>query len=192
MSNIAKKLLKLSNSGKTVFTTADLVLFWGNENKHSLWVDISRALKKGYLKHIRRGLYSLDSVEVDRLELAGKLKKNSYISFETVLLKDGVINQWYDTYFSASDRKIEIKNDYGNFNYRKLSEDILNNKLGIKKEGNYFIATTERAVCDYFYKVGFQQLDDLDEVDRYKLLKISKIYQNKRLENDISKLIKLL
>jgi len=192
MSNIAKKLLKLSNSGKTVFTTADLMLFWEIENKHSLWVDISRALKRGYLKHIRRGLYSLDGVEVDRLELAGKLKKNSYISFETVLLKEGVINQWYDTYFSASDRKTEIKNDYGNFNYRKLSEDILNNKLGVKKEDNYFIASVERAVCDYFYKVGFQQLDDLDEIDRDKLLEISKIYQNKRLENNISKLIKLL
>ncbi len=192
MSKITKKLLKLSNSGKTVFTTADLMLFWGVENKDSLWVDISRALKRGYLIGIRRGLYRLDGVEVDKLELAGKLKKMSYVSFETVLLKNGVINQWYDTYFSASDRKIEIQNEYGKFNYRKLPEKVLNNRLGIVNKGNYFVANTERAICDYFYKVGFQQLDDLDEVDKMELIKISKIYQNKRLEKDILKLSKLL
>lgn len=192
MSNITKKLLKLSNSGKTVFSTADLMLMWGIENKSTLWVDISRALKKGYLKHIRRGLYSLDGVKVNELELAGKLKKNSYISFETVLLKNGVINQWYSTYFSASDRKLNIKNNDRNFDYRRLSEDILNNRLGIKNEGYYFIASTERAICDYFYKIGFQQLDDLDEVDGVRLMEISKIYQNKRLERDILKLTKLI
>lgn len=192
MSNITKKLLKLSNSGKTVFTTGDLMLIWEIENKHSLWVDISRALKKGYLRHIRRGLYSLDGLEIDTLELAGKLKKSSYISFETVLLKNGVINQWYDTYFSASNRKTEIENDYGKFNYRKLSERILNNRLGVMNKGAYFIASTERAICDYFYKVGFQQLDDLDEIDQDRLIEISKIYQNKRLEKDVLKLTKLL
>ncbi len=192
MSNITEKLLKLKNSGKTVFTTGDLTLFWEIGNKDKLWVYISRAMKKGYLKHIRRGLYALDRGEISNFELAGKLKKNSYISFETALLKNGVINQWYDTIFSASDRKLSIKNEYGKFNYRKLSDKILNNKLGIINQGNYFIASTERAICDYFYKDGFQQLDDLDEVDRGKLLEISKIYQNKRLEKDIIRLIKLL
>ncbi|MEA2065158.1 MAG: hypothetical protein U9O66_02580 [Patescibacteria group bacterium] len=192
MSNITKKLLKLSNSGKTVFSAADLMLLWGIENKNILWVDISRALKKGYLKHIRRGLYSLDKMEIDKLELAGKLKKNSYISFETVLLKNGIINQWYSTYFSASDRQADIKNSYGIFEYRRLSEKILNNRLGIVSNDNYFIASAERAICDYFYKVGFQQLDDLDDVKKDKLIEISKIYQNKRLEKDILKLITLL
>ncbi len=192
MINITKKLLKLNDSGKTVFSTADLMLFWGIEDKNKLWVYISRILKKGYLKHIRRGLYSLDSVEINNFELTGKLKKNSYISFETVLLKNGVINQWYDTYFAAADRKLEIRNKYGKFNYRKLSEKVLNNRLGIINKGNYFIANTERAICDYFYKVGFQQLDDLDEINETELIQISKIYQNKRLEKDILKLSRML
>jgi len=192
MSNITQKLLKLSNSGKTVFSTADLMLFWGIENKDTLWVDISRTLSRGYLIHIRRGLYCLKGVEVNKLELAGKLKKNSYISFETVLLQKGAINQWYGTYFSASDRKLDIENDYGKFNYRKLSDKILNNRLGVINKDNYFIASTERAICDYFYKIGFAQLDDLDDIDRDKLIEISKVYDNKRLERDILKLIKLL
>jgi len=192
MSNITQKLLKLNNSSKTVFDTADLMLFWEIEDKNVLWVDISRAIKKGYLKHIQRGVYVLQNTKIDRLELAGKIKKKSYISFETVLLQNGVINQWYGTYFSASDRSLEIQNEYGKFNYRKFSNLILDNRLGIINAGNYFIASTERAICDYFYKIGFTQLDDLDNVDGERLIDISKIYNNKRLERDILKLTKLL
>jgi predicted transcriptional regulator of viral defense system len=192
MSNITKRLLKLHNSQKTVFTTSELVLFWDVENRNVLKTTISRAVKKSYLKHIRRGVYGLDRKIIDNLELAGKLKKNSYISFETVLLKNDVINQWYDVVFSASDRKLTVKNEYGKFNYRKMSDYVLNNRLGIINAGNYFIANTERAICDYFYKVGFQQLDNLDEIDTEQLVKISKIYNNKRLENDILKLVKLV
>ena len=192
MSNITQKLLKLNNSSKTVFDTADLMLLWEIEDKNVLWVDISRAIKKGYLKHIQRGVYVLQNTKIDRLELAGKIKKKSYISFETVLLQNSVINQWYGTYFSASDRSLEIQNEYGKFNYRKFSNLILDNRLGIINAGNYFIASTERAICDYFYKIGFTQLDDLDNVDGEKLIDISKIYNNKRLERDILKLTKLL
>jgi predicted transcriptional regulator of viral defense system len=168
------------------------VLFWDVENRNVLKTTISRGVKKSYLKHIRRGVYGLDRKIIDNLELAGKLKKNSYISFETVLLKNDVINQWYDVVFSASDRKLTVKNEYGKFNYRKMSDYVLNNRLGIINAGNYFIANTERAICDYFYKVGFQQLDNLDEIDTEQLVKISKIYNNKRLENDILKLVKLV
>ncbi len=192
MSKITKKLLKLSISKKTVFTTSDLMLLWEIENRNTLWIDIHRIIKSGYLKRIQRGLYVLNEKNVDEFELAGKLNKNSYISFETVLLKNGVINQWYDTFFSASDRKKFIKNDYGKFDYRRMSENILNNRLGIKNQETYFIASTERAICDYFYKVGFQQLDDLSDVDEDELIKISKIYKNKRLEKDILRLTKYL
>jgi predicted transcriptional regulator of viral defense system len=192
MSNITKRLLKLHNSQKTVFTTSELVLFWDVENRNVLKTTISRAVKKSYLKHIRRGVYGLNKKMVNNFELAGKLKKNSYISFETVLLKNDVINQWYNVVFSASDRKLTVKNEYGKFNYRKMSDYVLNNRLGIINAGNYFIANTERAICDYFYKVGFQQLDNLDEIDTEQLVKISKIYNNKRLENDILKLVKLV
>ena len=73
-----------------------------------------------------------------------------------------------------------------------MPEKILNNFLWIINNWKYLIANIERAICDYFYKTWFQQLDDLDEVDWEKLLEISKIYWNKRLERDIEKIIKIL
>jgi predicted transcriptional regulator of viral defense system len=192
MSKTAKKLNILHKSGRTVFSTQELMLYWAVENKRVLYTQIARFKEQGFLRTIQRGLYALEGVGVNEFELAGKLKKNSYISFETVLAKNGIINQWYGIYFSASDRKLFVENDYGKFDYRRLTTKVLNNRLGVVNQGSYFIASTERAICDYFYEVGFQQLDDLDGVDKTKLLKISKIYKNKRLEKDINKLIKLI
>ncbi|MCK5416694.1 hypothetical protein KAI92_04670 [Candidatus Parcubacteria bacterium] len=192
MSKLAQKIDILHKSSKTVFSTNELAIYWGVEDKKILYVNISRMKEKGFLKSIQRGLYIINGVELDELELAGSLKRNSYISFETALTKEGVIHQWYGTYFSASDRKLELKNNYGKFSYRRLPENILNNRLGISNKGTYFIANKERAICDYFYKANFQQLDDLSDIDKDKLIKISKIYNNKRLEDDIRKLVKLM
>ncbi len=190
MSNIAKRLLKLTNSGKTVFTTGDLRLFWEIENKNVLKTTIFRAIEKGYLISIRRGLYGLNEVKIDEFELAGKLKKNSYISFETVLAQAGVIFQWYDEIFSVSDRGVLIKNKYGKFRYRKLPKRILADRTGIVNKGNYFVATPERAFCDKIYKDGLSYFDDTTELDEEELKKISKIYNNKRVIKDIKKVIK--
>ena len=132
MVNFTNKLIQLHNlDGKTVFTTADLMLLWNIADKNTLWVYISRYVKKGYLLRISRGVYALPDVEVDNLELAGKLKKGSYISFETVLANSGVLHQWYDGIYMASERSAKIENTYGSFMYRTMPEDVLLNRTGI-------------------------------------------------------------
>ena len=191
MSKMAKKIDILHRSKKTVFSTNELMLYWGIENQRILYTQIARMKEKKFLETVQRGLYVLVGVEVDEFEIATNLKKNSYLSFETVLAQNGIIQQWYNTYFLASTRKLEIENKYGKFNYRELPKRILNNRLGIIHKKNYFIANTERAICDYFYKVGFQQLDDLTGINKEELIRISKIYSNKRLEKDILKLVEL-
>ncbi len=192
MSKLAQKIDILHKTGKTVFSTNELAIYWNIENKDVLYVNIARMKKGGFLKSVQRGLYCIIGVDINELELAGSLKKNSYISFETALAKEGVIHQWHGAYFSASDRKLKIENNYGKFIYKRLPENILNNRLGIHNAGHYFIASKERAICDYFYKAKFQQLDDLSDIDTNKIIEISKIYNNKRLEDDIYKLTKLV
>ena len=188
MSKVTNNILKISNSKKTVFSTNELALFWKIVNKKVLHVTINRYLKKGYLKKIRRGLYSLKNREVNLFELANKMKKYSYISFETVLVKEGIIFQWHDTVFSASLRSDEEKNDFGKFKFISLPEKYFFNNDGIAKKGEYFIATKERAFCDKIYKDGLSYFDDITCLDRKKIFKLSKNY-NKRLENDIKKIL---
>ena len=188
MSNIAKKLMILTSLNKTVFTTNELAIIWKIESKNVLRVIIARAIKNSYLQSIQRGIYKLKNRKVATFELAGKLKKHSYISFETVLSQTGVIFQWHDEIISASNRKFTAQNQYGQFIYRKLPADILLNRIGIINKGNYFIATPERALCDKIYKDGLSYFDNLSELNRNETLKISKIYGNKRLRKDIKKL----
>lgn len=188
MSNITKKLLKLTSSRKTVFTTNDLALLWNIEDKNVLRPMISRAFDKGYLESIRRGVYKLPDREVDVRELAGKLKKLSYISMETVLAQAGVIFQWYEEIISASDRNYSLKNQYGEFRYERLPQEVLLNNRGITGKGNYFEATPERALCDKVYKDGVVYFDDLSVLNPREAQEISKIYNNKRLERDIKNL----
>ena len=188
----ANKLSILHQSKQTVFSTNELMLYWKIEHKPTLYTQIARMKTAGFLMPIQRGLYALSGLDINEFELASNLKKRSYLSFETVLTQNGVIHQWYGTYFLASDRSVTIQNQYGKFNYRSLAEKILDNRLGILPKNNYFIASTERAICDYFYKVGFQQLDDLSKINKGLLIKIAQIYQNKRLEQDITKLIKII
>ena len=190
MSSIANRILLLASSSKTVFTTVELAIFWKIEDKNVLRVIISRAIKKGYLKLIRRGVYELKDKKVNPFELAGKLKKHSYISFETVLAQAGVIFQWHDEIISASDRSLVAENKYGKFLYRKIPERALLNNQGIINKGNYFIASAERALCDKIYKDGLIYFDSLSEINKEKAVEISKIYHNKRLEKDIKTCIK--
>jgi predicted transcriptional regulator of viral defense system len=191
MSNIAKNLLALTLSTKTVFTTADLAILWQIEDKNVLWVTIARTIKKRYLYSIQRGVYGVTDKEVSVFELAGKLKRHSYISFETVLAQAGIIFQWHNEITSASNRFLAIKNNYGNFSYRKLPDSALTNNMGIINKGTYFIASPERALCDKLYKDGLSYFDDLSGININAVLEISKIYNNKRLERNIKKLFSL-
>jgi predicted transcriptional regulator of viral defense system len=187
MSNIANKILKLVSSQRTVFTTNELAIIWGIEKKNVLLVVITRAVKDGYLLKIRRGLYSLKDSDVAVFELACKLKKHSYISFETVLAEAGVIHQWHDKIYLANKRSDEIRNSFGVFCYRDLPEKILLDNKGIINKGNYFVACAERALCDKVYKDGISFFDDLSGLNKDLVLDISRSY-NKRTHKDIKKI----
>ncbi|MBU4480018.1 type IV toxin-antitoxin system AbiEi family antitoxin domain-containing protein [Patescibacteria group bacterium] len=190
MTNLAEKVLKLTTLEKTVFTTNDLMLIWGVPNKNVLKNTVYRVVKKGLLTRISKGLYGLKNVEPDLFEIASKLKKNSYISFETVLSNKGVIFQYYDDLFLASNKTVSLKNKENKFVYRKLPDRILLSREGVESKNNYFIATAERAICDKIYKDGLTYFDDISVVDKKKVFEIAKIYKNKRFEGNIKKLFK--
>lgn len=56
---MARKLNILHQSGQSVFSTNELMLHWGIENKKILYTQISRAKEQGFLRTIQRGLYAL-------------------------------------------------------------------------------------------------------------------------------------
>src|SRR3989344_1644080 len=91
----------LLRSSRTIFSTKDVALLWGEEREDTVSARLNKYVKSGKLIRVRSGLYAKDK-NYDKFELATKIYIPSYISFETVLAKAGIVFQFYGKVFVAS------------------------------------------------------------------------------------------
>lgn len=170
-------------SKKTVFSFKDIALLWGDSG-NAARVRVNYYLNKGSLCRIHQGFYAKDK-NYDKDELATKIYTPSYISFETVLGRNGVTFQYYGQIFVASYLTREIIADKQTYSYRKIKDSVLTNSAGIEHKENYAIATPERAFLDVIYLNKDYYFDNLLGIDWDKVYKILPIYSNKRMEKKI-------
>jgi predicted transcriptional regulator of viral defense system len=183
-------LLKdILSSNQTVFSIKELLLLWGKADPALLRARISYYLAKGYLYHLRRGLYAKNK-DYNRFEVATKIFTPAYVSFETVLLKSGVIFQWYDRVFVASYQTRTISCDGQTYEYRRLKGAILTDTRGVAIEEHFSIATAERAFLDMSYLHKGYWFDNLSALEWDKVFELLPLYSNKRLEVRVHKLYK--
>src|SRR3989338_4032588 len=99
----------LLRSPQTIFSTKDAALLW-NESDNMIVADrLKKYAKVGKLVRVYHGLYAKDQ-NFNHFELATRIYTPSYISFETVLTRQGVNFQYYGNIFVASyiNREITI------------------------------------------------------------------------------------
>lgn len=182
-------IAKLYQSGQTVFSVIDLAIIWDIKNNDTLKTKIYYLVKKEKLKRVHQGVFVLNN-NYNKYELAGKLKKPSYISLETVFRMEGMVFQYSEEITSVGNlNKIYNKKDYV-YSYRKIKDSILYNDEGIIQKDNYAIAVKERALLDMLYLNKNYFFDNLRKIDWEKCRKIVKIYQNKELGKRLLKLEK--
>jgi len=176
-------ILCLYQSPKTVFTIKELSQLFPNLSYQSLKDRLSYAVKTKKILKPRRGIYA--KINFNVFELANKIYTPSYISLETVLLKEGLIFQEKKeiTLVSYLTRTIKI-NDKIIISCRKIKDEILNNLKGIKKENHYFIAEKERAFLDALFLFKDFHFDNLN-LKWEKVFELTKIYQSKSLEKRV-------
>jgi len=176
-------ILYLYQSPKTVFTIKELSQLFPNLSYQSLKDRLSYAVKTKKILKPRRGIYA--KINFNVFELANKIYTPSYISLETVLLKEGLIFQEKKeiTLVSYLTRTIKI-NDKIIISCRKIKDEILNNLKGIKKENHYFIAEKERAFLDALFLFKDFHFDNLN-LKWEKVFELTKIYQSKSLEKRV-------
>ncbi len=105
-------IIKLINSGKTVFLIEDIGKILQIENRQYLKVLVFRMIKKQALIRIKKGIYAINKY-YNLLELANKLKRPSYISLDYVLFENNIIFQDYSniiTSISNNNYKQKINN----------------------------------------------------------------------------------
>lgn len=178
---------KLLHSNKTVFLKKDINNILDFKTDMALDKFVYRAKKEWFLENPFYWIYTLKKYDI--FEFSCKIKKKSYISLETVLKKEWVIFQYYETIFLISNNSLEKKALWKTFKFNKIKDNILLNPLWLINKWNYIIASKERAVCDRIYLSKNYYFDDLSSLDFEKLEEISKIY-NKRVILEVNKIIK--
>jgi len=181
----------LLRSKKTIFSTKDVALLWGEKSEAAARVRLSYYAKAGKLIRVHRGLYAKDK-NYDKLELATKIYTPSYISFETVLAKAGIIFQLYGQIFVASYVKRDIIANGQTYSYKRIRDSILTDHTGIEAKENYHIASPERAFLDVIYSNKEYHFDNLSSLNWEKVFEILPIYKNKNMEKRVNKYKKLI
>lgn len=173
-------ILELYKSKKTVFSIKDLALIWEEENSNNLKSKIKYYLDRGKLFKVRRGLYAKIE-DYNIFEAANKIYSPSYISFETILQKEGLIFQYSEEIFLAAQLSKQIKIANRKIIYRKMKNEILLNEKGIIYKDNYYRAGKERAFMDMLYLNKNYYFDNLRTIDWQKCFDMLDIYKQKTL-----------
>lgn len=176
-------IMGLYNRPETVFDLDEISQIFPRISYESLRDRLYYFSKIGKLKRIRQGLYAKE--KYDPLELVNKLYKPSYISLETVLAREGVTFQYYETIFAMSYLSREIKIDNLNIYYRQIKKEVLLNPAGLEEKTGYFIAGKERAFLDAIYLYKNYHFDNLGGLDWKKIENLKKIYKNKAFEKRV-------
>ncbi len=179
----------LLRSTKTIFSTKDASLLW-NENDNKIVTDrLKKYVNAEKLVRPYRGLYAKDT-NYDRFELATRIYTPSYISFETVLTREGVNFQYYGNIFVASYINREINVGDQKITFVRTKDYVLSNTVGIEHKEGYAIATRERAFLDRVYVSKDYHFDNLANLNWDKVFEILPIYHNKRLEKKVREYFK--
>ena len=184
--NQLKKLSKISNL--SYFDTTTLSLIYPELSKNSLYANIKRWIKQGYLIQIKKGMYvtkeyvlNVQNKSSYKEFLANKIKYPSYLSTEYVLQKYSILSDAVYAYTSVSLKsKNTYNNEFGRYIYRNITRKLFTG-YEIKDVGEYSIyeATKAKALFDYLYLKLYRvknitedillslrlNLDELDESD---------------------------
>lgn len=184
-------LTTILKSPKTVFTSKDIAILWQDSGTPATWVRIGYYVKKGDLIRLRNGLYA-KSEDYNKLELATRIFTPSYISFETVLAKEGLIFQMHEPIFVASYTTRKLTVDGQEYSFCKIKDEVLSNALGVKNNDEMSIASKERAFLDTLYINNDYYFDNLRSLDWNKVFQILPIYNNQRMAKKVHLLVKSL
>lgn len=111
---------------------------------------------KGYIKKVIKGYYIFSDLELNEnalFEIANKIYKPSYISFETALSFYHLIPESVYGITSASTRRTyKFKTQMAEFSYRTIKPELFfGYELVSYKNKRFKIASIEKTILDYFY-----------------------------------------
>lgn len=181
-------ILTLYSQPQTVFTLDEISLFFPKVSYENLRSRIRYFTNVGKLKRLHQGVYAKE--QFNTYELANKVYKPSYISLETVLVKGGVVFQYYERIFVVSYVTREIEIGDITIQYRQIRKDVLTNMAGIEQGDGYFMASLERAFLDAVYIYKDYYFDNLGTLNWEKVFELQHIYKSHALDKRVKEYYK--
>ena len=171
------RFAQLAKIGEIVFHTDDLANLWRITNKNTLYTTIKRYVGQGLLFRIYKGFYGImPSREIDPYLLGVKaLHRYAYVSCETVLREEGIIQQELSaiTLVSSETKRFSIAGN--NYYSRKLADKFLYQQKGIAvADRGVRKANAERAIADLLYFNPHAYFDARNLIDWKKVRDLQK------------------
>lgn len=136
-----------------LFHAKDLALFWNIDNKNTLYTVLKRYTKQKLIYRVFKGLYSLYPLEkIDPYLLGSKILNSfNYVSTETILFRDGIVNQppRYITFVSGQTKTFKAVGNY--FHSRSMQACFLFQDESLTEKNGVLFASKERAAADLLY-----------------------------------------
>jgi len=152
-SRVSRRFQQLAALGEVVFHASDLATLWNIINRNTLYTTLKRYVQQGLLYRIQHGMYAIKPVnKVDPLLLGIKaLHTYAYVSCETILFSEGILNQSPSgiTLISSVSRRFVLAGK--EYSCRKMADIFLYQSEGISENNGVRVATPERAVADLLY-----------------------------------------
>lgn len=114
--------------------------------------------QQGLLTSLKKGLYVYNSpyvkTYISKEIIANSLLGPSYISYEYALSYHGITPERVETVTSATTRRTRsFSTPYGVFSYKHIDKTLyaLGIEIASSKQGNFMIASREKALCDKIF-----------------------------------------
>lgn len=170
----SKRLQKLVESGRTVFTPLELRMLW-RDKPHNTKIAAVRMANQGFLLRLSRGYYALNK-KYNIYELANRIVSPSYVSFQAALTDAGVGFQARGEVGSVALLNYRKKIDGRIYTYVAMKEVLFFNRDGIVDRQGVAMATPERAVLDSFYFGFLPDIDNEEKLNKPLLARLSGLY----------------
>lgn len=171
-----KKLAQLIKTGKTIFSTKELVVIW-NADQNTVKTTTHRMVKDGSLIRLQGGLFAIG--KINSFELGCKLMPKSYVSLFTVLKEAGILFQEFQQIYLIGERPKTATVGGLTFEYHTITK-LVSFPDGIEFHENYSIATIERAILEVFQLFDTDYSDfKISQFNQEKFIKLSKFFNKK-------------
>lgn len=166
------------------------------EPRQSLRMQLSRLVRQGKIKSLRRGMYVLGElyrkVNPNPAVLANRIYTPSYLSFHWALGYYGLIPEKVVVYSSATTRVPRLfENEFGRFQYKHIKSDCFAGYQTVEMNGQkILIAAPEKALLDIWHiedgewtteRMAGMRFQNFEMVSLKKLNKYAEMFQSPRL-----------